>query len=142
MKTTLETIARNTGFSKSTISRVLNNKAYASRISKETVDIIKDALNEHKAENIVIENVEDRTPFDDYYLLATANNERQLGALVEILEDELEKEGLTIERREGEAASGWIALESDRVLVHLFLAAKREEVGLDDLLAREALRRA
>ena len=40
MKTTLETIARNTGFSKSTISRVLNNKAYASRISKETVDII------------------------------------------------------------------------------------------------------
>ena len=111
-------------------------------MKKETVDIIKDALNEHKAENIVIENVEDRTPFDDYYLLATANNERQLGALVEILEDELEKEGLTIERREGEAASGWIALESDRVLIHLFLAAKREEVGLDDLLAREALRRA
>lgn len=40
MKTTLETIARNTGFSKSTISRVLNNKAYSSRISRETVDII------------------------------------------------------------------------------------------------------
>lgn len=42
MKTTLDTIARNTGFSKSTISRVLNNKAYSSRISKETVDIILD----------------------------------------------------------------------------------------------------
>ena len=42
MKTTLDTIARNTGFSKSTISRVLNNKAYSSRISKETVAIILD----------------------------------------------------------------------------------------------------
>ena len=42
MKTTLDAIARNTGFSKSTISRVLNNKAYSSRISKETVDIILD----------------------------------------------------------------------------------------------------
>ena len=40
MKTTLDTIAKNTGFSKSTISRVLNNKAYASRISKETVETI------------------------------------------------------------------------------------------------------
>ena len=42
MKTTLDTIARNTGFSKSTISRVLNNKAYSSRISRETVEIILD----------------------------------------------------------------------------------------------------
>lgn len=41
MKTTLDTIAENTGFSKSTISRVLNNKAHSSRISKETVEIIR-----------------------------------------------------------------------------------------------------
>ena len=40
MKTTLDTIARNTGFSKSTISRVLNNKAYSSRISRKTAEII------------------------------------------------------------------------------------------------------
>ncbi len=40
MKATLETIAANTGFSKSTISRVLNNKAHASRISKATAEII------------------------------------------------------------------------------------------------------
>ena len=40
MKPTLETIAANTGFSKSTISRVLNNKACSSRISKNTVEII------------------------------------------------------------------------------------------------------
>lgn len=42
MKTTLETIARNTGFSKATISRVLNNKAHLSRISRKTAEIILD----------------------------------------------------------------------------------------------------
>ena len=42
MKTTLDTIARRTGFSKSTISRVLNNKAYSSRISRETAERILD----------------------------------------------------------------------------------------------------
>lgn len=41
MKATLETIAENTGFSKSTISRVLNNKAHSSRISRQTVEIIR-----------------------------------------------------------------------------------------------------
>lgn len=44
MKITLDTIAANTGFSKSTISRVLNGKANSSRITQETVDtILKEA---------------------------------------------------------------------------------------------------
>ncbi len=41
MKATLDTIALNTGFAKSTVSRVLGGKADASRISKETVETIK-----------------------------------------------------------------------------------------------------
>lgn len=41
MKATLELIAKKTGYSISTISRVLNNKAKLSRISKETVDLIR-----------------------------------------------------------------------------------------------------
>lgn len=45
MKTTLETIARNTGFSVSTISRVLNNKGQRSRISKGTIETIVNEAN-------------------------------------------------------------------------------------------------
>ncbi len=41
MKTTLDTIAHNTGFAKSTVSRVLSGKADESRISDETIEIIK-----------------------------------------------------------------------------------------------------
>ena len=40
MKVTLETIAKNTGFSKSTISRVLNGKADSCRIPQSTVETI------------------------------------------------------------------------------------------------------
>lgn len=42
MKATLKTIAENTGYSKSTISRVLSGKASLSRISKSTVERIMD----------------------------------------------------------------------------------------------------
>ncbi len=41
MKATLETIARNTGFAKSTVSRVLSGRADESRISEDTIKIIK-----------------------------------------------------------------------------------------------------
>ncbi|MGN1210261.1 MAG: LacI family DNA-binding transcriptional regulator [Candidatus Cryptobacteroides sp.] len=46
MKATLDTIARNTGFSKSTISRVLNGKASLNRIPASTVKSILDAAEE------------------------------------------------------------------------------------------------
>lgn len=44
-KTTLETISRNTGFSVSTVSRVLNDKGHQSRISKKTIEIIANEAN-------------------------------------------------------------------------------------------------
>lgn len=46
MKTTLETISRTTGFSKSTISRVLNGKAFLNRIPATTVESILTAAKE------------------------------------------------------------------------------------------------
>lgn len=46
MKTTLSTIAENSGFSKSTVSRVLNGTADSSRISQDTINKIKKAAEE------------------------------------------------------------------------------------------------
>lgn len=58
MKTTLDTIAKTTGFSKSTISRVLNNKAYSSRISRKTVDtILEEARKCGYSPNLVAKNL-------------------------------------------------------------------------------------
>lgn len=58
MKTTLDTIAKKTGFSKSTISRVLNGKAKSSRIPKQTVDtIMKEAKECGYTPNLIAKNL-------------------------------------------------------------------------------------
>lgn len=99
-------------------------------------------LEERKAEAVEAIDVASQTPFDDYFLLATATNPRQLNALVDAVEEALEKEGLALEHRDGTPESGWIALEADGILVHLFLPEKRESVGLDKLLEESKRREA
>ena len=45
------------------------------------INLIKNVLEEHKAEEIQIINVKERSPFFTYYVIATCLNERQLNAL-------------------------------------------------------------
>ena len=110
--------------------------------NEATLKALVAALEEKKAEAVETVDVSNQTPFDDYFLLATAGNPRQLNALVDALEEALEKLGLEIEHRDGTPESGWIALEADAILVHLFLPEMRESVGLDKLLEESKRREA
>ena len=101
--------------------------------NEATLKALVAALEEKKAEAVEAIDVSNQTPFDDYFLLATAGNPRQLNALVDAIEEALEKLGLAIEHRDGTPESGWIALEAD---------AMRESVGLDKLLEESKRREA
>lgn len=55
------------------------------------VKIAEECLTNHKASEIVTIDVREKNPFADYYVLATASNIRQLGALRDLVIEELEK---------------------------------------------------
>ncbi len=98
--------------------------------------IAKKTLDEHKAEDIEVLDVEGISPFCSYYVLATCPNIRAVGALQDILEDAFEKEGVELTLKEGEPESGWIIVQAGDVVVHLFLSANRKEVDLASLIER------
>ena len=111
------------------------------KLIKET----KDLLEEKKGEDIKIIDVRQRTPFTDYYIIATAPNMRAIGAYADALEDffqerveDLRQSGF-FERgegylhSEGQPESGWVLVDAGEVVVHLFSAAKRQEMNLEDL---------
>lgn len=101
------------------------------------LELAKKVLEDHKAEDINLIDVEGFSPFSSYYLLATATNIRHLGALSENLEEEFEKEGFTEIKKDGIPESGWMIVEAGEVVVHLFLDVNRKEIDLEGLLQKE-----
>lgn len=91
-------------------------------------------LSDHKAEDIKVIDVKDLTPFTEYYVIATAPNERALGSYAEVLEDELEALGENIRTKEGKPNTGWTIVDSGNVVIHIFLEEVRATIGLEALL--------
>lgn len=98
------------------------------------VKIIEATLSEHKAEDILTIDVKDKTPFADFYIIATANNFRQLKGLSEYIVDEIEKNKMTINHVEGKPETGWILIDAHHVIVNLFTTEQRERISLEELL--------
>ena len=100
------------------------------------LELIQNNLEEHKAEGVVTIDVTGVSPFASYYVIATAQNPRALGAIQEHVEEALEKAGYEIAISEGEIESGWVITQADEVIVHLFLEANRRMINLEELLER------
>lgn len=75
--------------------------------------------------------------FTDYFVIATADNERQLAALIDSVDracNELDPPAAV--RREGDADGGWVLLDLSGVIVHLFSLEQRARYNLEGLWAR------
>ncbi len=87
-----------------------------------------------KATNLAVLDVADLLAVVDLFVLASTQNERQLKAAAESIEDrvreQLDRRPL---RREGTAASGWFLLDYGDVVCHVFDHEQREFYDLDRL---------
>lgn len=96
--------------------------------------IIVDFLEDHKVDAVEAIDVKSLTPFASYYVIGTCENNRQLQAVAELVEDLLEEKGYEAKKPEGEPSSGWILVDAGEVVVHLFSPEMRKSVGLETLL--------
>ena len=106
------------------------------RERNDALELVKEILDSHKAEDIVEIDVKEKTPFSDVVVIATAINPRSLSAIGMALEDGLSEKGYSVRTKEGEPDSGWIVIDTEGILVHVFLEGKRKQYGLDDLLSK------
>lgn len=103
----------------------------------KVVTLVKKVLEEHKAEDVKVIDVKDKTPFADYYVLATAGNVRQINALSELVEEELSKKKIDVGHIEGKPETGWMLIDAHHVIINIFSKEERERISLDELLARK-----
>lgn len=93
-------------------------------------------LNQHKVADVKVIDVSEQTPFSSNYVLGTLDNERALAAVADDLAEKLEDSGFKIRSIEGTPNSGWVLVDADDVIVHLFMPYKRKELALEDLLEK------
>ena len=68
----------------------------------------------------------------DFFVIATAQSERQLRAIADDIQKTLKKQSL-VSRSEGTPQSGWILIDYGSVIAHLFSAAMRDYYQLEEL---------
>ena len=101
--------------------------------SKETAQMLADVLSSKKARDVVIINISEKSPFADYFVLATAGSERQMGALSEEIEDKFAEIGIDPKSKDGRPETGWILVDGGDVIVNLFTEETRDKYTLEKI---------
>jgi ribosome-associated protein len=94
---------------------------------------IKLALEEKKAEDIIIIDVREKTPLNDYHVICSASNPRKMAAIKEEVEKQIEHAGGKLHHIEGTPESGWILVDAFDIIVHIFSLEERDRIRLEDL---------
>ena len=91
------------------------------------------AADEKHASNIAVLDVSDVMAIAEVFLLASADNERQVRAIVEEIEDVLTEQGQEPKRREGNRENRWVLLDYGMLVIHVQRNTERDFYGLDRL---------
>lgn len=100
--------------------------------SKKIIEISANILNNKKAKALKVLCVEDYTSIAEYFVIATATSLTHVRSLCDEVEEGLKEQGLEPNHLEGRA-TGWIVLDYDSVLVHIFTPDQREFYNLDKM---------
>lgn len=96
---------------------------------------IAEILDDRKAKDIKIINVNKKTVIADYFVIASGSSRTQVNALADEVEYKLGLDGIDPTRVEGRGDGSWVLLDFDSVLVHVFGRESREFYKLEKLWA-------
>jgi ribosome-associated protein len=91
------------------------------------------AASDKLATDIVLIDVSERLAITDVFVIATGNNERQVEAIVDEVEEQLRRVGAKPIRREGRRDGRWVLLDYADVVVHVQHAEERVFYALERL---------
>ena len=95
--------------------------------------VAANAAADKKAHDVMVLDVSDQLVITDVFVIASAPNERQVGAIVDAVEEALFKLGAKPLRREGKGAGRWVLVDFGDVVVHVQHAEDRVYYALERL---------
>ena len=88
---------------------------------------------EKKGKDIKVIDIHEVSVIADYFVIASASNERLLLALKDHIEDACDKERYYVKNIEGRKNCKWILMDYGDIVVHLFDPEERKNYGIEKL---------
>jgi ribosome-associated protein len=92
------------------------------------------AARETKAEDILLFDMENRSPITDFVLICSGRSQAHVRGICERIEDALRKAGYRPSSLEGLQEGSWVLMDYDVLLVHVFHPDTRAYYDLEGLL--------
>lgn len=86
-----------------------------------------------KAQEIIALDVSGQLVLTDAFFIASGTNERQVGAIVDAVEESLHELGAKPLRREGKSEGRWVLIDFGEIVVHVQHAEDRTYYALERL---------
>ncbi len=99
----------------------------------ELAKVAATAAEDKIAHLVVAIDVSEQLALTDVFVIASASNERQVGAVVDEVEDRLREQGCKPLRREGERDGRWVLIDFGDIVVHVQHDEERDFYQLERL---------
>jgi ribosome-associated protein len=94
---------------------------------------IAEIISDKKGVDIILLDTGKVSTIADYFVIATAESERQAKAIVDEIEKKMKQHRKLPLGVDGEMNSGWVLLDYGDVIVHIFDPGTRDFYDLEDL---------
>lgn len=101
--------------------------------SKALLENVRHWLDEAKAEEIVVIDLEGKTTIGDFMVIATGRTDRHVGAIADQLQRKLKETGLGRTRVEGTEACDWVLIDTGDLIIHVFRPEVRDFYNLEKM---------
>jgi ribosome-associated protein len=101
--------------------------------SKDIARSIVESASEKQADDIALLDIRKICSFADYFVICSADSDRQIEAICEEINKTLKQKGILPHHTEGTPDSGWVLVDLGSVIVHIFSSEQRDHYSLDDL---------
>ncbi len=110
-------------------NRARRGELESAELAREVVN----AISERKGADILMLDIRPVSLIADYFVICSGVNERHLKAIIEEVTRRLDEAGVNPLHTEGVPSSGWVILDYNSVIVHIFAPAERQYYSLERL---------
>ena len=105
--------------------------------SEEKVQVIRDAMEELKAQEINVLHVTERTQMTDYMVVCSGTSNIHIRAVVDRIVERMKEHDIKGVRREGYTEARWVLLDFGDVVAHVFDPEDRAFYRLEEFWQKD-----